>query len=89
MIFATPSGQGVCVNSPAQKRQRPELDETVKAFARAETFERYLGLNFTVKTIATIFGRSERAIHADLRRLREERERRAAAGYDPLPLLGT
>lgn len=89
MIFATQSGGQVQLHSPAAKRYRPPLDHSVKRFARAETFERYLGLGYTIKEIANIFGLSQRTINYALKLLRDERERRAAEGIDPLPLLGT
>lgn len=89
MLFASPTGAPVRVESEARKRRRPPLDESLTQFARAETFERYIRLGFTIERIATIFRLSVRTIKYDLKHLEDERLRRAAEGKDPLPMLGT
>jgi hypothetical protein len=88
MLFATTDGGAVRVDSPAPKRQAPVISDATLAYARAETFERYIAKGFTVGTIANVFRLSERTIHADLRSLREERERRDLLGLEPLARLG-
>lgn len=89
MLFASPSGAPVRVEPDARKRQHPPLDESLKQFARAETFERYSRLGFSLESIAKIFHLSVRTVKCDLKRLRDERKRREAQGCDPLPSLGT
>lgn len=75
MLFARPDGEGVVVDGPS-KRAKPTLDQRIKVFARAETWERYQVLGFSVEAIGSIFNISKATIHADLKALRDARAQR-------------
>lgn len=92
MLFQRPDGRGVLLRgapAPSESTSPLCIAKSTMLFARGETFERYRSIGFSIEQISEIFNIGTSTIYADLKRLTDERARRAAEGHDPLPLFGT